>query len=126
MPYKDPARQREYLRTWRRNQKLRTSRTPAQHIVHSEPAYHRKFPTQNAANGGPADTQNESRWCPTNRAGGDAGVLDQQQLAHSSPNQSAQHPRPPTASRSPQDKQPERGHADRCDAGGDGVTLLLK
>ena len=44
MPYKDPARQREYVRTWRRNQKLRTSRTPAQHIVHSEPAYHRKFP----------------------------------------------------------------------------------
>ena len=44
MPYKDLAKQREYLRTWRRNQKLRTARSPVRHIVHNEPAYHGRLP----------------------------------------------------------------------------------
>jgi hypothetical protein len=49
MPYKDPARQREYLRTWRRNQKLRASRAPAQHIVRKSLAREWNMPPLPAA-----------------------------------------------------------------------------
>jgi hypothetical protein len=45
MPYKDPAKQREYLRAWRRNQKLCVVRTPSQRTVRTSPAHPWAVPT---------------------------------------------------------------------------------
>lgn len=64
MPYKDPAKQREYLRTWRRNQKLRAFRTPSQRTARNAPPYRGRFPHPAVARTSPAVDQKALKMSP--------------------------------------------------------------
>jgi hypothetical protein len=64
MPYKDPAKQREYVQTWRRKRKLQETRAPAQHIVRYQPAYRGLFPQPAVPRTPPAADQKALKMSP--------------------------------------------------------------